>query len=125
MHWVVLGVGVNLNARAEDFPAELRGEATSLAHRARAAGAAGALPGGLLYPAGGVVDRHAEEGFGPVREAWRERSVTLGREVLVQRDGREVAAWPRTSTTAGRCWCAPPAGWSGSLRRRRMVRPRR
>src|SRR5512145_2072069 len=30
VQWVVLGVGVNVNARREDFPEELRGEATSL-----------------------------------------------------------------------------------------------
>ena len=36
------------------------------------------------------LDRHAEEGFEPIREAWRERSATLGREVRVEADGGEV-----------------------------------
>jgi BirA family biotin operon repressor/biotin-[acetyl-CoA-carboxylase] ligase len=37
------------------------------------------------------LDRHAEEGFEPVRQAWRERSATLGREVVVRTDGRDIA----------------------------------
>ena len=37
-------------------------------------------------------DRHAEEGFAPIREAWRERSATLGREVRVEAEGGEFAA---------------------------------
>jgi BirA family biotin operon repressor/biotin-[acetyl-CoA-carboxylase] ligase len=36
------------------------------------------------------LDRHAEEGFAPVRLAWRERSDTLGREVTVRTDAGEV-----------------------------------
>jgi BirA family biotin operon repressor/biotin-[acetyl-CoA-carboxylase] ligase len=36
------------------------------------------------------IDRHADEGLGPVRKAWKERSVTLGCRVEAQADGREV-----------------------------------
>ena len=37
------------------------------------------------------LDRHAEEGFGVVRDAWRERSATLGREVQAEVEGGVVA----------------------------------
>jgi BirA family biotin operon repressor/biotin-[acetyl-CoA-carboxylase] ligase len=37
------------------------------------------------------LDLHAAEGFGPIRDAWRERSVTLGREVRVDGDRGEIA----------------------------------
>ena len=90
VHWVVVGVGVNVNAREEDFPPELRGQATSvLLERGQPA------PRALFLAACLTLleewyERHAEEGFEPIREAWKARSVTLGRDVLVQLDGREV-----------------------------------
>jgi BirA family biotin operon repressor/biotin-[acetyl-CoA-carboxylase] ligase len=90
VQWVVVGVGVNVNAREEDFPPELRGQATSiLIERGQPA------PRALFLAACLTLleewyDRHAEEGFEPIRQAWKERSVTLGREVRVQLDGREV-----------------------------------
>jgi BirA family biotin operon repressor/biotin-[acetyl-CoA-carboxylase] ligase len=91
VHWVVLGVGVNVNARREDFPEELRGEATSvLLERGQAAPRA-LFAAACLASLEEWLDRHAEEGFGAVREAWRERTVTLGREVVVRADGREIA----------------------------------
>jgi BirA family biotin operon repressor/biotin-[acetyl-CoA-carboxylase] ligase len=91
VHWIVLGAGVNVNARREDFPEELRAEATSvLLERGQAAPRA-LLAAACFTSLEEWLDRHAEEGFGPVREAWRERSVTLGREVIVRADGREIA----------------------------------
>src|SRR5512134_1189717 len=91
VHWVVIGAGLNVNARREDFPEELRDEATSvLLERGQPA------PRALLAAASFTaledwLDRHAEEGFGPIRDAWRARSVTLGREVRVAADGREIS----------------------------------
>ncbi len=37
------------------------------------------------------LDVHAADGFEPIRQAWRERSCTLGREVRVEVDGSEVS----------------------------------
>jgi BirA family transcriptional regulator, biotin operon repressor / biotin---[acetyl-CoA-carboxylase] ligase len=90
VQWVVLGAGVNVNASLEDFPEELRGEATSvLLERGQAAPRA-LLAAACFTALEHWLDRHAEEGFGVVRDAWRERSVTLGREVVVKADGREI-----------------------------------
>jgi BirA family biotin operon repressor/biotin-[acetyl-CoA-carboxylase] ligase len=89
--WVAIGIGVNVNAREEDFPAELRGEATSvLIERGQAAPRA-LFAAALLASLERWIDRHAAEGFEVIREAWRERNVTLGREVVVRTDGREIA----------------------------------
>ncbi len=91
VHWVVVGAGVNVNARAEDFPEELRAAATSvLLERGQAAPRA-LFAAACFTALEEWLDRHAEDGFGPVRDAWRERSVTLGREVIVEADGREIA----------------------------------
>ena len=90
VHWVVVGVGVNRTARAEDFPEELRREATSVLLERGAPAPRALFAAACLTALEGWVDRHADEGFGVVRDAWRERSVTLGREVLVRTDGREI-----------------------------------
>ena len=90
VQWVVLGVGVNVNARPEDFPPGLRAAATSLAiERGRPVPRA-PFAASLLLALEGWLERHAGEAFGPVRRAWRERSVTLGREVRVEVEGAPV-----------------------------------
>ncbi|HUL58775.1 MAG TPA: biotin--[acetyl-CoA-carboxylase] ligase [Anaeromyxobacteraceae bacterium] len=90
VHWVVVGAGVNVNARLEDFPEELRGEATSvLLERGQPAPRA-LFAAACLTALEAWLDRHAEEGFGAIRDAWRARNVTLGRAVTVRVEGRDV-----------------------------------
>ena len=91
VHWVVLGIGVNLNSGSGDFPADLRGVATSLSIERGQPVPRALFAAALLSELEQWLDRHAAEGFGPVREAWRERSVTLGREVRVDADGGEIS----------------------------------
>jgi len=86
VHWVVVGVGVNVNARPEDFPPELAGEATSLLIERQQPAPRALFLAACLTALEGWYDQHAEHGFGPIREAWRERSVTLGRQVSVTTD---------------------------------------
>jgi len=90
VHWVVIGVGVNVNARAEDFPPELRGQATSLLIERGGPAPRALFAVACLTALEEWLDRHAEEGFGAIRAAWRERNVTLGQQVLVQADGRDI-----------------------------------
>ncbi len=90
VHWVVVGVGVNVNARLEDFPEELQGEATSLLLEREQPAPRALFLAACLTELEGWYDRHAEEGFAPIRQAWRDRSVTLGREVVVRTDGQDV-----------------------------------
>ena len=91
VHWVVLGIGVNLNSGSGDFPADLRGVATSLSIERGQPVPRALFAAALLSELEQWLDRHAADGFGPVREAWRERSVTLGREVRVDADGGEIS----------------------------------
>ncbi len=110
VHWVVVGVGVNVNARREDFPEELRDEATSvLIERGQPAPRA-LLAAACFTALEDWVDRHAEEGFGPIREAWRARSVTLGREVVVKTDGRELTGVAEDIDDAGALLVRGPGG---------------
>lgn len=89
VHFVIVGVGVNLNARHADFPQELRDVATSVAE-ARG----GIVPRALFTAALWTnleqwLDHHQANGFAPVREAWKELSSTLGSDVLVKTERRE------------------------------------
>ena len=90
VHWVIVGVGVNLNATPDDYPAELRAIATSLAAERGQPVPRALFAAALLAELEYWLDLHAEEGFEPVREAWRERSVTLGRTVRIDGERGEV-----------------------------------
>jgi BirA family biotin operon repressor/biotin-[acetyl-CoA-carboxylase] ligase len=90
VQWVVIGVGVNVNAREDDFPPELRGEVTSVAIERGGPAPRALFAAACLTALEDWLDRHAENGFDEVRRAWRERSVTLGRRVVVRTDDREI-----------------------------------
>lgn len=83
---LVLGIGVNVHQRQDDFPPELRATATSLA-----------LAGHPVDRLSLFVDltRELERVAVPAErpsalEEWRTRSTLLGREVEVTREGRPV-----------------------------------
>jgi BirA family transcriptional regulator, biotin operon repressor / biotin---[acetyl-CoA-carboxylase] ligase len=90
VQWVVLGVGVNVNAGPDDFPAELRDDATSILIERGQPAPRALFAAACLTALEAWLDTHGENGFAPIREAWRERSVTLGRSVVVRADGREI-----------------------------------
>lgn len=90
VHWVVLGIGVNLNVGPDDLPDDLRDVATSLAAEREQPVPRALFTAALLSLLEQWLDRHAEEGFTAVRAAWRERSATLGARVRVEVDGGEV-----------------------------------
>jgi len=83
-------VGVNVNAVREDFPEELREVASSLALERGAPVPRALFGAALLGRLEAWLDRHAADGFAPVRAAWRELSDTLGREVRVRSSGEEL-----------------------------------
>lgn len=83
---LVLGIGVNVHQRVDDFPPGLRATATSLA-----------LAGHTVDRLSLLVDlaRELERVALPLErqaalEEWRKRSTLLGREVEVTREGRPV-----------------------------------
>lgn len=110
VHWVVIGAGVNVNARPTDFPEELRAEATSIFIE-RGEPAPRALFAAACFTAlEDWLDRHAAHGFAAVRDAWRERSVTLGRQVVVRTDGQEITGVAEDIDDAGALLVRGPAG---------------
>lgn len=90
VQFVVLGIGVNLNAREEDFPPDLRAVATSVLEATGRPVSRAAFTAELCRRLEEWLDLHAAEGFRPVRERWRALSATLGQEVLVKSEYREI-----------------------------------
>jgi BirA family biotin operon repressor/biotin-[acetyl-CoA-carboxylase] ligase len=90
LQWVVLGIGVNVNTRPEDFPTELRDVATSILIERGESVPRALFTAALLTGLEEWLDRHASDGFAPVRDAWRAMSGTLGREVRVRGGGEHV-----------------------------------
>ncbi len=84
--WAVLGVGLNLTIAPEEFPAELRGRATSLwAPPSRAAAPHGVGGSGTSLAAAAALSGRLEEWLGAdieaVLDGWRRRDALRGREV--------------------------------------------
>ena len=83
---LVLGIGVNVHQTTDDFPAELRANATSLALTGHTVDRLS-----LLVAITRELDRVAKpsERIAALAE-WRRRATLLGREVEVTREGRPV-----------------------------------
>ncbi len=88
---VVIGAGLNVNARGADFPAALRPKATSLA-----------VQSGRTFPRVDVLARFLESfedayrlfvagGIRAVLPEWRRRSLLDGRRVVIRLRGEDVA----------------------------------
>ncbi|OLD11159.1 MAG: biotin--[acetyl-CoA-carboxylase] ligase [Chloroflexi bacterium 13_1_40CM_3_70_6] len=81
---LVLGIGVNVHQRAEDFPVELRATATSLAVVGHTVDRLS-----LLVALTRELDRVTAAGErSAALDEWRRRATLLGRTVEVVRDGR-------------------------------------
>lgn len=81
--FVVLGIGVNLNMSADQFPADLRAPATSLALATGQPVSRVAFAVRLLAALEQEYKRFLRSGFGPVREEWARRCNAYGRQVAV------------------------------------------
>ena len=85
--WAVVGVGLNVNHQASDFPAEIRDRATSLRISAHREIDRVALLQDLVERAGTWYGEYLERGMVPLLPEWRRRSVILGRMVRVETAG--------------------------------------
>lgn len=101
VHFVILGLGVNLNARLADFPPEVAAIATSLAEARQDPVPRALFTAALLTRLEVWLDRHASEGFEPVRAAWKALSATLGQQILVRTERAEYRAFAEDIDEAG------------------------
>lgn len=101
IQWVVVGIGINVNVRPDELPDEVRPVATSLAVERGQPVPRALFTVALLGTLEEWLDRHAAEGFEPVRQAWRSMSDTLGREVRVHLGDRVLEGVAEDIDAAG------------------------
>lgn len=85
--FVVLGIGVNLNARLDEFPEELRERAASALTVTGQAVDRVAFTVRLLAELEQRYDEFVRGGFGALAEHWRSRTILAGRTVRVSGAG--------------------------------------
>jgi len=86
---VVIGVGLNVNAEEDDFPADLRGSATSLRICAGRAFRRADVLARLLDAFGTRYSEFIEGGFASLRDGWDRRDFLRGRRVHLRWQGGE------------------------------------
>ena len=83
IHFVILGMGVNLNMDAKEFPKEIRTKATSLKEERGQPVSRKAFAALLLEALERWYEIFLKEGGAPVLKAWRDRAQIRGKKVRV------------------------------------------
>lgn len=89
INFIVLGIGVNLNMTADQFPDDLRYPATSLLLESGSRVCRTHFAAVMLSELDKLYADFASSGFGPVREEWQMRCNANGRTVSVNDAGDE------------------------------------
>lgn len=92
VNFVVLGIGVNLNMTADQFPADLRYPATSLLLESGQPLLRSRFAACLLNELDRLYAEFLASGFGPVRLEWQQCCNANGRRVVVSDDGVDRAS---------------------------------
>lgn len=90
INFVVLGIGVNLNMTAEQFPTDLRHPATSILLETGQPIGRARFAAILMGELDRLYSNFRAHGFGPVREEWQKRCNAHGRELAVSDGGADV-----------------------------------
>lgn len=88
VHYVIAGIGINVNQQAEDFPGPLAATATSLRLALGRPVPRVPLLRCLLVELARRYQAALAQGFGPVLDEVRNHCITLGQWVRVESDGR-------------------------------------
>jgi BirA family transcriptional regulator, biotin operon repressor / biotin---[acetyl-CoA-carboxylase] ligase len=83
VNFIVLGIGVNINMRRDQFPDYLRHPATSLFLESGEPVARAGFTRALLEALDILYNAYLEHGYAPIREEWLAHCNSLGREVTV------------------------------------------
>lgn len=84
VHYVVIGIGLNVNQREDDFPEELRHLATSLAMEAGRPVSRKEVIIQVLNTWEEIYTQYVQEGFQPVKREWEAFSSTLGKRITAK-----------------------------------------
>ena len=91
INFVIIGMGINVNIDAGEFPPEIRDTATSLALIAGHPFSRRELITAVLEELETVYQAALAGGFSPILDQWRERSATLGQQVDVVGPDRQFS----------------------------------
>lgn len=83
INYVVIGIGINTNATADDYPDEVKDLAVSVADAAKESFTRVQLLVDILKNMEELYETACKDGFVPILEEWRKYSCTLGQEVKV------------------------------------------
>ena len=83
IHYIIIGIGVNVNILPEEFPEEIRETATSLAVMKGERLPRVQFFQTLLRALDDLYEEVLTGGFEPVMQEWRDYSITLGQDVRV------------------------------------------
>jgi len=83
VNFIVLGIGVNINMKREQFPGDLRHPATSLFLETGKPVNRADFTRALLEALDLLYGAYLEHGYGPVREEWLARCNFLGKQVRI------------------------------------------
>jgi BirA family biotin operon repressor/biotin-[acetyl-CoA-carboxylase] ligase len=89
INFVILGIGVNLNMTADQFPEDLRHPATSIFLESGVRVDRSSFASTMLNELDRLYTGFLAHGFGPIREEWQQRCNASGRRVLVSDSGTE------------------------------------
>lgn len=99
--FALLGIGLNVNLRSEDFPEALRDQATSLALEIGQPMDAEDVFERLLDELDEVLEHHRQGGLPRLLPEIRQVCSTLGRRVRIQAEGGAHLAWARSLAEDG------------------------
>lgn len=108
--FIVAGIGVNVNGKRAELPADLRGLATTLEEELGVDQCIPDLESFLLEAAAGWIDKVRRGDTDAVLETWRRRDALAGRRVRVTESGEDVAGTAEGVDDAGHLVVAAPDG---------------
>ncbi|MQL51993.1 biotin--[acetyl-CoA-carboxylase] ligase [Desulfofundulus thermobenzoicus] len=110
VNYLIMGMGLNVNIAAHQFPPEIRETATSVLRETGRRSSRVALLQDLLAELEYWYLRWQREGFAPVLDCWKELSVTLGRPVRVFTMKESWEGWAEDVDTDGSLLLRLPGG---------------
>ena len=87
IHYIVIGIGINVNIAADEFSPDIQDTATSLSILAGHTVDRRQLLAAILHEMETLYIAVQKDGFAPMFDAWRALSVTLGQDVSVLAPG--------------------------------------
>ncbi|OIK12312.1 BirA family transcriptional regulator, biotin operon repressor / biotin-[acetyl-CoA-carboxylase] ligase [Bacillus sp. OV322] len=81
IHSVIIGIGINVNQKLEDFPEELHAKASSLSMEEGKNISRAGLIQQVLLKLEKLYDLYLTKGFAPVKIMWESYAISLGKEI--------------------------------------------